>query len=121
MMMAPGENSKLITSYGFIIFFGWITSIILGMTFKTLPFIVWNQVYHHIAANQKNINPKDMFSHTVFKGMSVTYIAGFILFVTGILLQWLLLMNLAAILLWSCAILYNLNVFRIIMHKPVSV
>ena len=43
--LSDKENTNMIISYGFIIFFGWITAIILGMTFKTLPFIVWNKVY----------------------------------------------------------------------------
>ncbi|HYJ64634.1 MAG TPA: cytochrome C oxidase subunit I, partial [Parafilimonas sp.] len=41
------QNIRLVLSYGFLIFFGWLTAMILGMTFKTLPFIVWNKVYHH--------------------------------------------------------------------------
>src|SRR5690606_5077060 len=32
---------ELVIAYGFCVFFGWLTAIILGMTFKTLPFIVW--------------------------------------------------------------------------------
>ncbi|HEY0899927.1 MAG TPA: cytochrome C oxidase subunit I, partial [Sphingobacteriaceae bacterium] len=36
------ELPRIIMLYGFCIFFGWVTAMILGMTFKTLPFIVWN-------------------------------------------------------------------------------
>ncbi|HRB38922.1 MAG TPA: cytochrome C oxidase subunit I, partial [Bacteroidia bacterium] len=70
------EDIALSLSYGFLIFFGWITAIILGMTFKTLPFIVWNKVYHKRSGIGKTPNPKDLFSNTVFKLMSVAYIAG---------------------------------------------
>ena len=85
VMVSDKENVSLVISYGFIIFFGWMTAIILGMTFKTLPFIVWNKVYHQLAGKGKTPNPKDLFSNAVFRYMSVAYIFGFVLFVTGIL------------------------------------
>jgi hypothetical protein len=45
-------NMNFLISYGFVIFFGWITAIILGMTFKTLPFIIWNRTYHRLAGKR---------------------------------------------------------------------
>src|SRR5690606_23152382 len=33
------------TLYGIFLFLGWISSLILGKTFKTLPFIIWNRHY----------------------------------------------------------------------------
>src|SRR5690606_3002457 len=32
---------KLSSLYGMLIFMGWITALIMGQTFKTLPFIIW--------------------------------------------------------------------------------
>ena len=52
-------NTRLVMAYGFSIFFGWITAMIFGMTFKTLPFIIWNKVYHHRAGLGKTPSPKD--------------------------------------------------------------
>lgn len=120
LLMSSAENIRLVISYGFIIFFGWITAIILGMTFKTLPFIVWNKVYHHLAGKGKTPNPKDLFSHLIFKWMSIAYISGFILFVTGILLQHTMILQSAALLLLLTSLLYNWNVIKLLMHKPVS-
>lgn len=118
LIMLPKENSSLLITYGFIIFFGWITAIILGMTFKTLPFIVWNKVYHHLAGKGKTPNPKDLFSNTVFKWMSVFYIAGFVLFILGLLLHYAIVLQLAAALLVLTALLYNWNVIKLLLHKP---
>lgn len=120
LILSSKENVNLIIIYGFIIFFGWITAIILGMTFKTLPFIVWNKVYHHLAGKGKTPNPKDLFSNTVFKWMSIFYILGFVLFTAGILFHSTIVLQLAASLLVLTSLLYNWNVIKLLMHKPVS-
>lgn len=112
------ENIALSLSYGFLIFFGWITAIILGMTFKTLPFIVWNKVYHKRSGTGKTPNPKDLFSNTAFKVMSVSYIAGLLLFVTGSLMIQLLLIQCGAVLILTAASLYVFNVLKVVTHKP---
>jgi len=113
-------NPQLVLVYGFVIFFGWITAIILGMTFKTLPFIVWNKVYHLQAGLGKTPNPKDMFSSKIFSLMSITYLAGFILFIVGIYLANNLLVKLASFLLLLAALFYNWNVLKIFSHKSVK-
>lgn len=118
MLMSFSINkTNLVLSYGFLIFFGWITAIILGMTFKTLPFIVWNKVYHTRSAVGKTPTPKDLFSAPVFKWMGIFYIAGFIAFVLGITFSILILIQIGAILLIISAALYNTNVFKLITHK----
>lgn len=115
------DDSSLILTYGFCIFFGWITAIILGMTFKTLPFILWNKVYHSKAGLGKTPNPRELFSNKIFKLMAIVYLAGFILFGSGILLTNQLLLKIAALLLFISAILYNGNVFKMVLHKPKEV
>ena len=89
------------------------------MTFKTLPFIVWNKVYHQRSGLGKTPNPKELFSNIIFKWMAVAYISGFVLFSAGILLNytWLLQMGSAGLLVTAC--LYNWNVIKLLMHKPV--
>ncbi|MBK6930721.1 MAG: cytochrome C oxidase subunit I [Saprospirales bacterium] len=118
LTLSPEENTRLVISYGFIIFFGWITAIILGMTFKTLFFIVWNKVYHYLAGKGKTPNPKDLFSATVFKWMGAAYISGFILFTTGVLLQLSVFLQLSVVLLLITSFLYTWNVLKLLMHKP---
>jgi len=117
LLLAPVANVNLIITYGFIIFFGWITAIILGMTFKTLPFIVWNKVYHHLAGKAKTPNPKDLFSNIVFRWMSIAYISGFVLFTAGILLQFRFFIQTATVLLLLSSLLYNWNVIKLLSHK----
>ncbi|MCC6599559.1 MAG: cytochrome c oxidase subunit I [Crocinitomicaceae bacterium] len=119
LYFTAGDKINLILGYGFLTFFGWLTAIILGMTFKTLPFIVWNKVYHHRAALGKTPSPRDMFNHPVIKVMGISYLAGFIFFVVGILASCIVLLNAGSILLILTAILYNWNVFKVINHKAV--
>jgi hypothetical protein len=117
MLLFSPVNTTLVLAYGFTIFFGWLTAIILGMTFKTLPFIVWNKIYHAKAGLGKTPNPKDLFSAKLFNGMALTYLAGFLCFSMGLLLSNSLAVKGGAGLLLCCAFLYNSNVFKILLHK----
>lgn len=113
-------DTRLIMAYGFSIFFGWITAMIFGMTFKTLPFIVWNKVYHHRAGLGKTPSPKDLYNVKIFNAMGVAYLSGFILFIGGVLLPDSLLSKVSAFPLLLAAILYNWNVYRVIFHTPIK-
>ena len=89
------------------------------MTFKTLPFIIWNKVYHHRSGLGKTPNPKDLFNNNIFKAMAVAYIFGLILFTIGILFSSTMELRLGAILLLLAAILYNWNVLKLFTHKAI--
>lgn len=117
LALAQGHNTSLVLGYGFSVFFGWLTAIIMGMTFKTLPFIVWNKAYHHRAGKGQTPNPKDLFSYPVFVAMGIAYLLGFVLFGIGILGQIMVLLQVGAALLIACSILYNFNVIKLITHK----
>jgi len=117
LLLASSANTQLILTYGFTIFFGWLTAIILGMTFKTLPFIVWNKMYHAKAGLGKTPNPKDLFSAKLFNGMAVSYLIGFVLFAVGIMLSNNFAIKSGALFLLCCAVLYNTNVFKVLFHK----
>lgn len=120
LLLFSTENIHVILTYGFCIFFGWITAIIFGMTFKTLPFIVWNKVYHNKAGLGKTPNPKELFSDKIFLSMATCYLAGFILFVVGVLISNEIIIKIASILLLLAAILFNGNVWKAVTHKPVA-
>ncbi|MDE3212232.1 MAG: cytochrome c oxidase subunit I [Bacteroidota bacterium] len=108
----------LVLCYGFLVFFGWLTALILGMTFKTLPFIVWNKVYHLKSAQANTPSPKELFSQHLFKAMSGCYILGVIVFCTGIVGHSLVVLKIGAVLLIITAFLYTWNVIKILGHKP---
>lgn len=114
-------NPNLVLAYGFMIFFGWITSIILGMTFKTLPFIIWNKVYHGKILNGKSPSPKSLFSELLFKQMFYTYFFGMILFFIGVISGIIWVLNGGAIFLILTAVFYNINVFKVVFHKSKTI
>ncbi len=118
MLLGANDNPRLILTYGFCIFFGWITAIILGMTFKTLPFILWNKTYHSKAGLGKTPNPRELFNNKMFVAMTTFYLAGFILFAAGILFSAGFLLKFSSLLLVVAALLYNGNVFKMVFHKP---
>ena len=109
--------TRLITLYGFILFFGWLSSLILGMTFKTLPFIVWNKVYHSLLGRIKPPNPKDLYKDKLFQVMGYCFVGGLLLFGAGIGFAVPLLLKSGALLLLLTAILYNWNLLFILNHK----
>lgn len=118
LIFLPGsEHPNIILLYGFCIFFGWITAIILGMTFKTMPFIVWNKVYSKRAHGTKTPAPKDLFSDTIFNWMLIAYLLGFSTFVIGIIIKIDLILKIGATALLIAALLYSYNSGKTLFHK----
>lgn len=110
-------QESLVVAYGFCIFFGWITAIILGMTFKTLPFIVWSKVYRFQSTKRKNPDPRDLFDHSLYKAGIYLYGLGFSGFLVGILLKADALFPYTAGLMILSASLYVWNVVKVVFHK----
>ena len=119
LLVTRGAVNKVVLAYGFTIFFGWLTAIILGMTFKTLPFIIWNKLYQQKTGIVKTPNPKDLFSEQLFRWMLMAYLPGFVLFFAGVLASVNLLMQAGTVLLLAAALLYNWNVVKMVKTKPV--
>jgi hypothetical protein len=112
-----GSDSRMPLIYGFLIFFGWITGIILGMTFKTLPFIIWNKVYQSRTGIIPTPNPKKLVKDGLFKAMMGAWAAGLLVFAGGIWMKGTLLLRTGAGFLAMAALLYNYQVFTILIYK----
>jgi hypothetical protein len=112
-----GAGGQLLTTYGYLIFFGWITAIILGMTFKTLPFIVWNREYRPGSFTGKPPNPKDLYSDGLFKAGALAYLAGFAAFASGIAIEHPWTMRVGAGLVVVAAVAYNANAWKVLLHR----
>lgn len=108
---------RMILIYGFCIIFGWISDIIFGMTFKTLPFILWKRKFQHKANKSSTPNPKDLFSQNIFRWMLGAYFTGFILFIAGIIFSGSIFLKAGAALLVVVSILFNWNVINMIRFK----
>lgn len=119
-LLPVSEHPNLVILYGFCIFFGWITAIIMGMTFKTLPFIVWNKVYEK-GKRVKNTNPpapKALFNEKIYNSSMISYLIGFVIFAIGILLLNNFVLKTGAAVLLLSAVLYTVNVCLTLLHKP---
>lgn len=111
------EGYRWTMVYGTLIFLGWITNIILGKTFKTLPFIIWNTHYKHLTGKAKIPLPKDLFSEKLTIWQFRLFIAAFLVFALGLALQHLMVIRVGLVLWLAVAVLYCLNVFKLIFHQ----
>lgn len=117
----PSLNDKFMLQiylvYGASIFFGFVSSLILGQTFKTLPFIIWMHRYSKVAGRQKTMLPKDLYSQTLVKAQYVVYMVALPTLIMGILLSVSVVIKTGAVLLLATAVLYTINVLKIVMHN----
>ncbi|UMB61965.1 hypothetical protein MHL31_07160 [Lutibacter sp. A80] len=112
---------RIITFYGFSIIFGLITTLILGQTYKTLPFIIWLNKYKKLVGKTKTPLPRELYSEKIASIQFVLYFVFIGMFVVGFLINQLLLIKIGSYALLLVAILYNVNIFKIITHKVKSI
>jgi hypothetical protein len=103
--------------YGFSAFFGLITALIMGQTLKTLPFIVWLAKYRSLVGKVKLPLPKDLYSEKIAFWQFRFYLSAIFMFITGIFFAQPMLIQTGAFALLTAAVLYNINVFKILFHS----
>ncbi|MBA3899649.1 MAG: hypothetical protein H0X62_05470 [Bacteroidetes bacterium] len=103
--------------YGFSAFFGLTTSLILGQTLKTLPFIVWLSKYKSMIGKTKIPLPKELYSERIARWQYRFYLLAIALFIGGILMAETIMIKSGAMALLTTAVLYNINVFKILFHS----
>lgn len=114
-VLIRNENLAAARLYGFIIFFGWISTIIIAMTFKTLPFIIWNRLYGGQAVAQ--LQPADLFSNKMFSVLISFYASGFLTCIAGIVCGRIYVLTAGAILLVLAALVYNYGSIRLMLRS----
>ncbi|MEN6453098.1 MAG: hypothetical protein ABFD10_02500 [Prolixibacteraceae bacterium] len=108
----------LSVAYGSAIVIGFITSLVMGQTYKTLPFIVWLKVYRGRIGKVVLPLPKDLYSEKIAIAQLWLFAIGFVLLLIGISASVITILLSGAIVLLLSATLYNFNLFKIIFHKP---
>jgi len=103
--------------YGTLLFMGWITGIILGKTFKTLPFIVWNGHYKDLSGKVKVPLPKQLYSEALVRWQFRLFIAGTVLLAAGIIAGSIPVIRVAACVWVLLSLVYALNVGKVLLHK----
>jgi len=103
--------------YGLFLFLGWISSIILGMTFKTLPFIVWNDHYKKLNGKVKIPLPKQLYSERLLKYQFWVFLFSLYVLALSIIFQQAFTLRIGLGLWVIVALLYTINVVKILTHK----
>lgn len=114
----PKLNMQLSIALGFSILFGFISLLILGQTFKNLTFISWLKHYQDYSGKPGTPLPKDLFSESIANIQLFMFLIGFFTNLTGIIFSIKELLFIGSICLLATAILYNINLFKIVFHKP---
>src|SRR5690606_36425141 len=73
--------------YGTFIYLGWISAIIFGKTFKTLPFIIWNMNYKDVHGKKNIPLPRDLYIEKLLFYQFWCFIAALIVLILGILFE----------------------------------
>jgi hypothetical protein len=103
--------------YGVLLLMGWVTALILGQTFKTLPFIVWIKHYEHLTGIVKTPMPADIFSSGLLKVQSAGFIIFCIIFIPACFFALPGLMYAGLTFLLVTALAYFINVLIVLFHK----
>ncbi len=116
-MVVQQQFGSWVNLYFVWLFLGWITGLILGMTFKTLPFMIWNWHYKDLNGTKKIPMPKELYSQRLLSIQYYLYLLA--LFVMGIAvdfkLKWLLY---CAAWTWvALAVVYVLNIVKVVFHR----
>ncbi|GAA4300692.1 hypothetical protein [Compostibacter hankyongensis] len=110
-------DSRWTVIYGLLLFCGWISGLILGQTFKTLPFIIWNFHYKAVNGKIKTPLPRDLYSASLVRWQLTGFILSLAVLGTGIIADRAMLIR-SGVWLWLIvAVLYMWNVSRIFSHR----
>lgn len=112
-----GVNMKWTFVYGVFLFMGWISSLILGMTFKTLPFIVWNNHYKNLHGKGKIPMPKDLYNARMLKIQFWFFVIAIYVLALSLIVEQPLFLKIALGIWIFVPLFYVINVVKILTHK----
>ncbi len=110
-------TTQINMTYGISLIYGFLTALILGQMYKTLPFIVWLKLYQDKVGKFKTPLPADMHSEEAAQGHYFYFIGGFALLIIGVWLKESVLIQASAAFMLLTALLYGYNTYKILMHK----
>lgn len=107
--------------YGISILLGFISLLILGQTFKTLPFIVWLKLSKQASGQGKPPLPKNLYSERIVKLQFALFSVGLVILLTGVGFANVFIIKLACAFLILAALLYNINVFKLLLYRNTKI
>jgi hypothetical protein len=108
---------KLSMIYGSLLLMGWITSIILGQAFKTLPFLVWVNRYEDLAGKTKVPQPADLYNKALLRFQTYLFLLFIGCFYAGLIFKQGVLQQAGAVALLCTALAYFINLLTVIFHR----
>ncbi len=102
--------------FGLSMIFGFFTTIALGQTYKTLPFIIWLEKYQKLVGKFHTPLPRELYSEKVAGIQFYLYMGFLISMFFAVILQNIWLVRLATFLFLIVGILYNFNVWKMFFH-----
>lgn len=114
---AKGFSISFSLVYGFMLLVGFISMLVMGLTYKTLPFIIWLKLYKEFVGKNKIPMPKDLYSERLQIIQFVLFVSGFLTIVFGIISTSKISIQIGTIFLFIASICYLINLLKIIFHK----
>lgn len=105
-------------AYGVAILLGFVTALIMGQTYKTLPFIVWLHLYRSKVGRGKIPMPRDFYHEPAAVWQIRLFAAGFAGLMAGVFFQHTVVIAAGGALLLAAVVLYNYNILLIVGHRP---
>lgn len=104
---------------GLLLIYGFFTGLILGQTYKTLPFIIWLFYYQKLVGKQKVPLVADLYSDKLAEIHMFSFLISIVLFVIGILFSIKTILLIAGLAMLFTSLVYGFNVYKMIFHKKV--
>lgn len=108
--------TNLSVGYGVLIFMGWISALILGQTFKILPYIVWLKCYEHLTGKVKTPLPADLVKNPLLYLQFATFLVFMLSFIASFLFSSEILRYVAAGSLLLTALCYVVHMVCLLLH-----
>ncbi len=117
LAIVKSDISSLSVNYGFGIIFGFITTIILGQIYKTLPFIIWLERYQTHVGKFKTPLPRELYSETLAKYQLYIYLISYGIAFFGMYFKHEQVLNIGIIGLIITALINLYNILKMTFHK----
>ncbi|NOY48973.1 MAG: hypothetical protein GXO88_00180 [Chlorobi bacterium] len=115
----PAGRIEIIS--GLLLVYGFFTGLILGQTYKTLPFIIWLYYYQKLVGKQKVPLVADLYSDKLAAIHLFSFVLSLLLFLTGLLFSVKEVLFLAAAAMLFTSLVYGFNVYKMIFHKKIII
>jgi len=102
-----------------LLIYGFFTGLILGQTYKTLPFIIWLFYYQKLVGKQKVPLVADLYSDKLATVHMYSFVTSIVLFITGLVFSIEIVLLFAALAMFFTSMVYGINVYKMIFHKKI--